>query len=216
MSLEDFTPVESSEWWSNSSEVSEKFKESVKRAWAGIKRTKKDEKKSKKYDFLLAKFLVQIIINKKYDTVLDSLFASLDKGYATNFLMGVLSLAYQPISDAIREETKKEKILFSYTPRAEVEEFHDGSIDEALRKRINEWIEDMEDVITLEPSSVASLKTIDLLKSDDSVITFTANVFTFFLKEVNIHIPPAKAISYSEFIVSELEKTLKSISFEKI
>ena len=62
MSLEDFSPVESSEWGWNSTEISEKYKEAAKKAGAGIKRTQKDESKAKKYDFLLAKFLVKMIL----------------------------------------------------------------------------------------------------------------------------------------------------------
>jgi len=67
MSLEEFTPSESPESWANSAEVSEKLKEAIKRWTAGMKRTQKDEKKAKKYDMLLAGFLVKIIIDKKYD-----------------------------------------------------------------------------------------------------------------------------------------------------
>jgi len=56
MSLEDFVPeIESSEWsWNtaeSSKEVSEKFKESVKKASAWIGRTQKDEKKLKNMIF---------------------------------------------------------------------------------------------------------------------------------------------------------------------
>lgn len=130
--------------------------------------------------------------------------------------MGVFSLVYLPISDEIRKESKKEKIVFSYLARAEKELFHDSFIDDELRLRINQWIEDMEDVISLEPSSITSLKTIKLLEKDEAIYSFTAQVFTFFLQEKNIHIPEAKAKSYSEFIILELEKTLKKISFEEI
>jgi hypothetical protein len=44
-----------------------------------MKRTQKDEKKAKKYDMLLAGFLVKIIIDKKYDFILNPLFSTLDK-----------------------------------------------------------------------------------------------------------------------------------------
>jgi len=216
MGLEEFTPMESSEGWSNSSEVSEKFKESVKRAGAGIKRTKKDEKKARKYDFMLAKFLVEIILKKKYDEILKGLFVCLDKWYATNFLMWVLSLVYLPISHAIRKETKKEMIQFSYTPKNPEEKFHDNSMDKVLRARINEWIEDMEDIISIEASSITSKRTLELLIMDDTIQDFTSNIFTFFLKELGIIISKRKSESYSDFIISELKKTLESLSFEEI
>lgn len=130
--------------------------------------------------------------------------------------MGVFSLVYLPISDEIRKESKKEKITFLYLPRGEKEQFHDSFIDDELRLRINQWIEDMEDVISLEPSSITSLKTIKLLEKDEFIYSFTAQVFAFFLQEKNIHIPHSKAKSYSEFIILELEKTLKKITFETI
>lgn len=216
MGLEDFTPVESSEGWSNSAEISEKFKESVKRSSAGIKRTQKDEKKAKKYDFLLAKFLVKIILEKKYDVILDNLFLCLEKGYATNFLMGILSLVYMPISAEIRLQAKKEEITFSYNPKNPSEPFHDTFMDDVLRKRINQWIEDIDDVITLEPSSVTSNTTLQLLQHDTSIVDFTSKIFVFFLFELWIIISEKKARSYSEFILWELEKTFKSLQLEQI
>ena len=60
MSVEDYGAVDEwSESWSQSSEISEKYKAAAKKAGAGIKRTQKDEKKAKKYDFLLAALLYQ-------------------------------------------------------------------------------------------------------------------------------------------------------------
>lgn len=216
MSLEDFSPVESWESWNSSSEVSEKFKEQVKRSSAGIKRTKKDESKAKKYDFLLAKFLVKIILEKKYDAALGKLFPCLEKGYATNFLMGILSLIYIPISDEIRKQSWKASIVFSYPAKKDTEIFDDSFLDEPLKKRINQWIEDIDDVIGLEPSSITSSKTLDLLQADTSIAEFTSEVFSFFLWELNISIPEKKARSYSEFILSQLEKTLKNLTLEEV
>ncbi len=216
MSLEEFTPVESWEGWSNSAEISEKYQEAAKKAGAGIKRTQKDEKKVKKYDFLLAKFLIEIIIKKKYDEVLGELFPCLEKWYGTNFLMGVFSLAYLPISNEIRKETTKAPIKFMYNPKENFTEFHDNTIDDTLRMRINQWIEDIEDVITIEPSAISTRKTIELLKTDKSIHIFMASIFTFFLMELNINISKSKAQSYSEFIIGELEKTLKKLDLDKV
>jgi hypothetical protein len=87
MSLDTFIPSESPEAGANAAEVSEKLKDAIKRGTAGIKRTQKDEKKAKKYDMLLAGFLVKIIIDKKYDSILESLFASLNKGFSSNLVL---------------------------------------------------------------------------------------------------------------------------------
>lgn len=209
MSLEDFSPVESAESWSSSAEISEKYKEAAKKAGAWIKRTKKDEKKAKKYDFLLAKFLVEMILKKKYDTLLDELFLCLDAGYGTNFLLGVLSLVYLPISHEIRKFSKNDVIEFHYEISGETENFDDHDLPEAVRLRVNEWIEDMESVCQMEVSALLTQRTLSLILYDEKIRIFTAKTFSFFFSELNISISDAKARGYSDFILWELEKTLK-------
>ena len=92
--LENFSVPDGSEWWkeatpgSNAEKLSEKFRESIKKwaAWTG--RTQKDEKKAKKYDFLLSTFLVKILLDKKYDDLLENIFMLLDEWYPSNFILG--------------------------------------------------------------------------------------------------------------------------------
>jgi len=216
VALEDFAPIESSEWGANSAEVSEKFKESFKKSSGGIKKTKKDEKKAKKYDLLLAKFLVEMIIKKKYDLLLESLFVCREKWYGTNFLLWILSLAYMPISNEIRNISKKSHIPFNYKITDESKAFDDHHLDDSLKTRINAWIEDIEDVISIDPSLVTSKQTLENLKSDDSIIDFTREVFSFFLRELNIDINQSKADSYATFIVWELEKMLGKIDLNEL
>lgn len=209
MSLEEFTSPESSEGWSNSSEISEKYKEAAKKAWAGIKRTQKDEKKAKKYDFLLAKFLVEMILKKKYDNLLDELFSCLDAGYGTNFLLGILSLIYLPISHEIRRFSGQDEISFSYKIPWEAINFNDHDLPKDIRERVNAWIEDMENVVWFEVSSIITKRTLGLILYDEKIRIFTSQVFSFFFTELNISITETKARNYSEFILWELEKSLK-------
>lgn len=210
MSIEEYSaPDESWEAWSQSSEISEKYKAAAKKAGAGIKRTKKDEQKAKKYDFLLAKFLVEMILKRKYDDLLDELFACLDAGYGTNFLLWILSLIYLPISSEIRVAAWKQIIDFHYESSTECIKFDDHELPFEIRTRVNHWIEDMECVIALEVSSIITKRTLGLILYDEKVRTFTSSVFSFFFKELNISVTHTKAHSYSEFILWELEKSLK-------
>jgi hypothetical protein len=210
MSVEDYWAVDEwSESWSQSSEISEKYKAAAKKAGAGIKRTQKDEKKAKKYDFLLAKFLVEMILKKKYDTLLDRLFSCLDAGYGTNFLLWILSLIYLPISSEIRKASGVEPIEFHYIPSNESLRFDDHDLDPKIRNRVNSWIADMEAVVTLEVSSIITKRTLGLILYDEKVRAFTADVFAFFFSEINIDISESKVRNYSEFILWELEKSLK-------
>lgn len=222
MALDDFSyDIDSSEWlWSSSEKateaVSEKFKEAVKKASAWIARTQKDEKKAKKYDFLLANFLVKIIIDKKYDSILENIFKTMDFGYSSNFILWILSLINLEVSDKIREISWKQKVEFDFKLE-EIWEFDDNNIRPAIKNRINLWIEDIIDVTTLEYSNIQNKRNMELLEKDSKVIViFTAQIISFFLKESNILIKKEKAISISDLIISEVRKTIKNIKIDEI
>ncbi len=150
---------------------------------------------------MLAKFLVEMILKKKYDHLLGELFACLDAGYGTNFLLGILSLIYIPISDEIRRAAGKEKIIFQYKLSSEVQNFHEHDIPKEVRERVNAWIEDMEDVSMFEVSSIITQRTLGLILYDEKIRIFTASVFSFFFKELNITISESKSRNYSDFIL---------------
>jgi len=216
LSLEDFIPSESPESWGNSAEISEKFKESSKRSSAGIKRTQKDEKKAKKHDFLLANFLVEIILKPEFDSLHKSMFACMNAGLNSNFILWVLSLVYEPISQKIREISTK-----PYTPFAlltwELQEFHDYSIPDPIKLRINTWAEDLTDIVSIETAHVSKESNFwAILAQEDKVIQFMSDVFTFFLSKNNLHIKKSKSENYSFFILGEVKKTLHSTPTEEI
>lgn len=216
MWLEDFWAIESSEGWSQSVEVSEAFKESVKRWQAGIKRTKKDEKKAKKHDFLLAGFLVKILIDKKYDPLLDYIFKAMDAGYPSNFILGILSLVSTDVSNKIREVSGKEIIQFSYTSHKENEEFDDHHIAPEVRERINAWVEDMVDVVSIDYSSVVTEQLLQVLHHDEEIQILTRVIFSFFLHEIGISISASKSESIAEFILWEVIKEIKKLEIEEV
>ncbi len=221
MGLEDFSPdIESSEWGFQAnekvSEVSEKIKESSKKAAAWVKRTKQDEQKAKKYDFLLAWFLVKIIVDKKYDFILEELFKVINHSYPSNFVLWVLSLINIEISNKIRENINKELINFSYKS-LELKDFDDTNIDLEVKNRINYWIEDIIDSVTIEYSSIQTLKIIELLENDnDIIVNYIANIMFFFLKSVNIKINKKQALNISDFIISETLKSIKKLNIEEV
>ena len=222
MGIEDYIPeIESSEWgskWAEASkEASEKYKESSKKAWAKIAKTQKDEKKAKKYDFLLAGFLVKIIVDKKYDSILDSLFPAIHLWYPSNFILWILSLISIEISNEIRWVSNKNKILFDYKTRDESEEFDDNHINSKIKYRINYWVEDIVDSVTLEYSNIQTEKLKKLLETDKTILLkYTSKVFSFFLKEINIKITTNKSESISEFIISEVEKAINKLEVKEI
>ena len=221
MSLEEFTPdLDTSEnnWSSPESgkEMSEKFKQQVRKAWEWIKRTKKDEKKAKKQDMLLANFLVKIIINKKFDDLLETLFKLIDSWYPSNFLLWILSLIYIEISNKIRESNNLDKIIFEYRSSEKIK-FDDSSIDSKVKDRINYWVEDIILSVSADYSHILTERLIRLLeKKNDNIVNFVSSIFIFFLKEINIEIAEKESISISNFILSESHKKIKSLDIEKI
>ena len=221
MSLDEYSyDIDNSESpWSSPEqvkEVSEKFKESIKKASAWIARTQKDEKKAKKYDFLLANFLVKIIIDKKYDSVLENIFKTMDFWYSSNFILWILSLINLEVSNKIREFSWKEQISFDFRLE-EIWEFDDNNMRKPIKDRINLWIEDMIDATTIDFSSIQNKRNIELLDKDWKVIIiFTAQIISFFLNEANISIKKDKAISISKFIISEVKSAMKSLKIEEI
>lgn len=221
MGLDDFSPdIESSEWaWKSSeaiSEVSEKVKESSKKSAAWVKRTKKDEQKAKKYDFLLAWFLVKIIVDKKYDFVLNQLFKVMEEGYTSNFTLWILSLINTEISNKIRENNTKPLINFNYSKKEEID-FDNNNIDLEVKYRINYWIEDIIDSVIIDYSNIQTLKIIELLEKDNNIIfSYIANILWFFLKSLNINISKKQALSIADFIVWEVLKSIKKLKIEEV
>lgn len=222
MWLEDYSPeIESSPWlWSSTEatkESSEKYKESTKKAWAKVAKVGKDEKKAKKYDFLLAWFLVKIIVDKKYDSILDNLFASIHLWYASNFVLWILSLINIEISHEIRSTSNKKDIDFEYEIQEETSEFDDSNINSKIKKRINYWIEDIIDSVTIEYSSLQTERIKELIKVDDIVLlSYTSKIFTFFLNEININISQEQSDNISQFIISEISKYIDKLEVEEI
>ena len=181
------------------------------------KKTQKDEKKAKKYDFLLAGFLVKIIVNKKYDSILESLFPNINSWYPSNFILWILSLIYMDISEKLRSVSWKEQIVFNYDMKEELEEFDNHNINSQIKNRINYWIEDIIDSVCLEYSNIQTKKLRLLLDKDtDLLITYTSKVFSFFLKEINIRVTEKKSLNISEFIISEVKNSINKLEIENI
>jgi hypothetical protein len=54
------------------------------------------------------------------------------------------------------------------------------------------------------------------MKNNEYTIIFTSKVFVFFLKQANITITENKSFNISEFILNEVEKSLKKLEIEQI
>jgi Zn ribbon nucleic-acid-binding protein len=222
MWIEEYIPSpESSEWGWNSKEaapeVVEKSRESAKKSSAWIARTQKDEKKAKKYDLFLAWFLVKIIVDKKYDFILVKLLKASNFWYTSNFTLWILSLINIEISNKIRQHNNKTPINFSYKAD-KIIAFNSSELPKKVQDRINYWIEDIIDCITLEYSNIQTEKVINCLENDKNWIIndYISDILTFFLKNINIIINENEAQNVTLFIISEVSKSIKKLEINEV
>lgn len=214
MSVEEIWAIEDVESGSSSVEISEQFKEEIKRSSAWVKRVKKDEKRAKKVDFILAWFLSEILKNPDYDFVLDDIIKNVDWGISSNFILGVISLIYMPISDKIRDLSSKEHLDFSYD-WSEKLIFDDNNIPEEIKHRLASLVEDIDDIVNYEPSTVITNRLKEKIEEPYVVELFT-KVFMEFFEMVNIDISKDKSIQYVNFILSQIKANLSSLILDEI
>jgi len=91
-------------------------------------------------------------------------------------------------------------------------------LDEEIKNRINLWIEDIIDIVSIEYSSLQIQHMLEIyVKKDEMYIqNFSKKVFIFFFQELNIHISDKKALSYIEFILEQIFTKMKTISTQEI
>lgn len=128
-----------------------------------------------------------------------------------------MSIINIQVSNKIRELSQKEAIIFNYQKTEEKISFDDHNLNDEVRNRINYWIEDIIDSVTIEYSHIQTKKIIKLLEKDNTkIINFTAQVFTFFLYQIHITITKQKSLSICEFVIMEIEKALRNIDIEEV
>lgn len=159
---------------------------------------------------------MKILRDKNYDALLPQIINLIHEGVPSNFLIGILSLVYPKASDIIREnysKTKKELISFEYTPSFEAVNFDENNLDPVIRKRINEWIDDIFSVISFDPSIILSRKFSLMLSSplNKDITASIAEILIFFLSSLRISISSQKALLYSEFILGEVRKKISGV-----
>lgn len=189
--------------------ASEKASEYARaKAQSGIAQTKKDEQKAKKSEDSIAKLLLLMVEKSKYNNLLPQLLNLLERNIPANFLVGVLSLVLVEAEKMIIESANISRSAFHLIP-TEAVDFDENSVPEAVRNRINVWIEDMMFSMTNEASIIMADKFVRLTQNADEkkqMIHFIAQIFTFFLAELQIRIAHKKAFAYAEFIVGRLSE----------
>ena len=204
------------------SEQHEKQRDKSSKAMAGIARSRKDEGKGKKAADILFTFLVELLKFPDYDVFINPIFDALKLNIPSVYLVGILTLISRKASNTIRSQYGgKDMPLITAEPPSESTKiaFQNKTLRQDIRTRINEWIEDMFLATTKDPSSILTIKFLQLLdrKNEREVFVIciqTAISFFFFSK--NIVISEGESHAFATFILLELEKKIRSLSLEAI
>lgn len=114
--------------------------------------------------------------------------------------------------DRIRAQARAFKADFSYDKTEERVVFDDNDIDAAVKKRINEWIEDIIRIMTHDPSSIVTKRFLQSMESDPyrgATLEYITQVLICFLDGINLEIGKGKAVLYGRFIVGEIITKLR-------
>lgn len=246
MWLDGIDNLDGDEAWADAGaeQQSEAARAKAAKSLAWIQRTKKDEKKAQRDNDYLHLCLREIITSTHYDILIPYIFPLFDAGVPSHIIIGAFSLVHEHASDIIRDHYVSDSNSLALISESEGEgkilqhqeikkyphrtfalqafstpvEFDDETIDPTIRKRINEWVEDIFTVVSYDPSVVMTERFISILtgKEKKDVIKLLSGILIFFLLRINVHISPEKASLYTEFILKEVEKKLKALKLEKI
>lgn len=232
-SLEDLD-IWDSGWEKSQESASEKKEKAAKAAKAivWIQKTRKDEKKSQKDNDFLYQIVIDIIQDPKYDVLIPFIVDLLKLSMPSNIIIGGVSLIYSQAVYIIRSSylpgntnlvinkqlAREFRVNINYNITQEIVEFRDDRLDEAIKWRINEWVEDIISVISFDPSNIVTIKFLQQINDKDNkilIVNYLASVFTFFLFELNIVISKEKAFLYSEFVLREIIRKMKTLKIDE-
>jgi hypothetical protein len=218
MSLDDLS-LESGDGISQSQEApqekSEKQRESSRRATAQLQKTQKDEKKAKTDDDELFLILARFINNPLYEDLIMPIVDTMKDAYPSRFVLSLIALVYPDASYHLLEKTgymwAKESILHIQRSDHRII-FDENKLHPTQREWITLWLTITERFLTADTSSVILTSKLAHLLSGEMRSTASiavSAVFRYFFDEKNITIPRETAASYAEFILSQLDTSLR-------
>jgi hypothetical protein len=209
---------ESSEWGAPSPEIirekSEKQKESYKKAQAQIQRAQKDERKVKWDNTELFQILIRFIQDPYYESLTPIVTELLTISLPARPIITLLALVYPDATHHVFHATGESERIHLLKTLHHYDEpwwFHESTLHESIRRWMTVWIENLDRYIVLEGTSVVMQKKFSsLIDEKESVILKGITEFVlFFFQSRNIVISRSTTVSYAQFIIANIRKTLQ-------
>lgn len=196
-------------------EVSEKQKESYKKAQAQIQKSKKDESKAKGDNTSLFGILTRFIQNPYYEEYVPIVTNLLQNEVPARYILAFISLVYPEAALHILESLgQKEdiKILLALHKYEHMRDLVENDLHPSIREWMSTWSNISKIYVTSDESSlVMRNKLLNLLENKSEEIFLESETFslTFFFLSRHIRIEQKKARSYASFIMKELISVLR-------
>lgn len=193
-------------------------KDRAKKAAQDLKKTQQDEHKLDFWNEALQQIIRDLLEEKKSTQLLSAFVDVFEDDIPEHILVGILTLNNAPIL-----QSASDHLGVTISPKQDSEPLHlevqayKEPIHPSLQTHINDWFRVLEATIKKDPSQLATKKMIDMLTSESishKVETLIQNIFgTYFYKQ-GIKITPSKAKGYTDFVLAEIQKNLKGVSFD--
>ncbi len=198
-------------------EHSEKQKEKASRALSGIRRTQKDEKKSKRHSTLLARIISHIVENDDRSAALPNVLELLELGVPSNIIISFCIIIHPTSLEIVLWEFGYSNTFPKLRPRSQPVVFDADQLTVDEKNYINLWLEIVFVIITQEVSSVMTCRFLEQLRWDKrkSIVNSLTVFLSLFFESINIK-STTDLHAYANFIIDQMELKIHQIPLEDV
>jgi hypothetical protein len=198
-------------------EQSEKQREKASKTLAGIKRSQKDEGKSKKHSTLLAKIISYIVEHDDQNAALPNVLELLEHGVPANVIISFCIIIHPQALEIVLGEFGYANTFPKVTARQEPIVFDAEALTTDEKNYINLWLEMVFVIITQEVSSLMTRRFLNQLHGTDRDIIIRSLQQFLSLFFVSLRIEPTAALqAYAKFILEQMERKIRQTDLEDI
>lgn len=198
-------------------EQSERQKEKSSKALAGIRRSQKDEKKSKRHSTLLARIISHIVENDDRSGALPNVLELLELGVPSNIIISFCIIIHPASLEIVLTEFGYANTFPKLRPRNQPVVFDADQLTVDEKNYINLWLEIVFVIITQEVSSVMTCRFLEQLQWDKrkNIVSSLAVFLSLFFESINIK-PTSDIHAYANFIIDQMELKIHQIPLEDV